>query len=191
MILNPYISFPTASTVSITDSFNRADSATLGTADTGQVWDSSAGSSGVFGISTNKAYLSTTAANSVAVLDSGILDYSISATSTSTTTDWGFTLRYVDNNNYLRVFCTSQYWVYISTRISGTQSTIASLASTPLVDGTVFRVDIIGDDVNVYMDDVLKLTGDLSGVLTSGTKAGLLSGNTSINRWEDFSLTQL
>lgn len=52
----------------ITDTFNRANSTTLGSAETGQAWSYYGG---VWGVSSNRAYQSTPAADSFAVVDLG------------------------------------------------------------------------------------------------------------------------
>ena len=178
-------------TVSITDSFNRTDSATLGTADTGETWTSSAGSSGVFGISTNKAYMSTPQANSVAVLDTGITNYSVGATFTGTEDEWGLVLRYVDSNNYLLVSFDSQYWHRITTRIASTNTDRVSQGTTTISDGTLVRVDVVGNAVTVYMNGIETLTYDLAGALSTGTKVGIFSSSSTNNRWDDFYVTEL
>ena len=178
-------------TVSITDSFNRTDSATLGTADTGETWTSSAGSSGVFGISSNKAYVSSPQANSVAVLDTGITNYSVGATFTGTTGEWGLVLRYVDSNNYLLVSFASQYWHRIRTRIASTNTAVVEKGFTTISDGTLVRVDVVGNAVTVYMNGIETLTYDLAGALSTGTKVGIFSSSSTSNRWDDFYVTEL
>lgn len=181
---------PSASIV--TDSFNRADSATLGVADTGEVWNSNAYAVGVFGISSNQAYLSTPNANSYAVLETGMTNISIKCTAVySGTGEWGLVARWEDSNNFLKINFVSNYWIYIRTRIAGVETNITSSGFNQLPNGTVVRVDIVGDAVQVYLNDVLRATGDLAGSLTTGTQAGLASNATTGNYWEDFSVTEI
>lgn len=172
--------------VSITDSFNRVDSNGLGATDTGQAW-----TTGGFGIISNKAYLRVLFSNQTATVDTGVLNYSITATPTDATGEWGLVARYVDDSNYLAIKFASGYWLYITTRVSGTNTNLAAIGFTSLPNDTVVRVDILNNSVNVYMDDVLKATADLGGVLSTGTKAGLFSNATSGQRWDNFTITEL
>ena len=190
-IINSYAYTAVGGPVSVTDSFNRTDSATLGTADTGEVWNSNAGT-GVFGILNNQAYMSTPYSNSYAILETGITDLSVQCTAIYSGGEWGLVARWVDKTNWLKIVMADNYWIRIRKRVANVETNITSVGFSPFPSGTVVRVDIVGDSVSVYWDDVLKATGNLAGAgVSTGTKVGISSNAATGNYWEDFSVTEI
>ena len=88
------------SDVALADTFQRADSATLGTAETGQTWTTVTGG---IGITSNLAQINTGAGTSLAIVDAGIANGSIECAwrYAGASSGNGMILRWIDSSNYL------------------------------------------------------------------------------------------
>ena len=159
---------------SMTDDFNRADSATtMGTAPTSQVW---APQNGTWGIISNKAYLVTaTAVDATTFLASNYLsDGQIEAdiTLSAARADVGLIFHAADNSNYLlcqlkKISGVDKISLY--KKSAGSYTLLTEVASAGLVLGTTYklRIEFYSGQLYVFLDNVqrlshLMLAGDLN-----------------------------
>ena len=189
-----------ASVAAITDSFNRADSATsLGNTDTGQTWQQVG--TGIVGIIGGTAYRATNYA--IAVVDFGQADMMVSH-KLITLGDYfcGHLARYVDANNYYELQGSSAGGglEYKVARIIGGAQTIVAGASipAPTASGDVLAVSYKeeggGTKIRCYKNGILVGESKTAGVPSvdttagrpMGTKAGLKPYNNGNIRLDDF-----
>ncbi len=151
----------------VTDTFTRADNAlTLGSAESGQAWTAVAGT---WGISSNKAYCVGDMDTETAVLESGIADGIVDCTVSGTLasgTDFRIPhvlVRYLDANNFLRVFYGAGN-VKLQKSDGGVTSDLAVTALAAL-DGTDYaiRIAMVGNSVKVYVDGTERISYTLAG----------------------------
>jgi hypothetical protein len=174
--------------VTITDSFNRADSTTtLGNADTGQAWTNV---TGVLGISSNQAYRVTAVSNeAVALLETGITDMIVKGTPVSGVTNRivGLIGRATDGNNFYLVLTDGSSVGQLYKKVAGTFIQLGS--NFALITG-VMELRCQGSTVSVYNDGVL-VASETDTALTTGTQAGFrISGTSGTPRLDDFSVEQ-
>lgn len=176
---------------SITDSFNRADSATtMGSTDTGQLW---VPNHGTWGINGNRAYEVATAADNqeTTVVQSGIADCTIAVTLAIATSQAGICFRCSDPNNL---------WVVLSTGTAGALQTYKRVAGTftqlgtnglPCANGDVLSVVLSGSSITVKKNGttVAACSGTDAHNATA-TKHGLyiFSISSTAARFDDFSI---
>lgn len=149
----------------LTDGFNRPDSATsLGTADSGQIYEPQGGS--VWGIAAGKAY--TTSATSVTVLaETGLNngEFTGKITFGAGGTLPGLVFRALDNNNRLGIFLdTAANSFQLWKADAGSSTTLASSSQTldPDIAYTVLVV-ANGTSITGYLDGTAVLTHTLAG----------------------------
>ncbi|HYE12267.1 MAG TPA: hypothetical protein VEF53_19015 [Patescibacteria group bacterium] len=156
------------------DTFNRADTTEgLGTSTTGQAWSSVLGDP--MGISSNKAYLSTSN-NSRSVVDIGISNFYFEGTvSTLGNTSAYLLFRYVDANNLWRLGHGETSGV-LQKIVGGTLTDFA--LPYQVKAGYRLGVECNGDIVRIYINGKMcfELTDDDN---NTGTKVGINLNNTT------------
>lgn len=145
-----------AAFVSIVDTFTRADNAaTMGSTEGAnpRVWSALVGG---WGISGNMAALQTTAADSVAVVDAGVSDCTVSITIKTTVSGQGVAFRCVDASNGWRTAYFSGS-LYLQKKVTGTYTDVPG---SPIVlapaDGDVIAVVLSGTSIIVKVNGVQK-----------------------------------
>lgn len=174
---------PAAGGVSITDSFNRASSATImGNTDTGETWTVL---SGTWGISSNTAYCSVAGVGqSHVVVDSGVSDCTITVTM-SALDDGGLCFRAIDDNN-LFVMAANAGAAIVYRRTSGGFTAIMSPATT-FTAGDVTQIVLSGTSIVWNKNgSLIASTTDSQGL--TATQHGLRSYFNG-TRFDDFSIT--
>jgi hypothetical protein len=147
--------------VGVTDSFNRANAGTLGTADTGQTWALLSGSAAIV---SNQAVGG--GGGGVAVIDALAADFTLTATVVAVAGDPGIVIRATDTSNYILITNSG-----IVRKVAGTDIPIRT-DSLGLVNGSVVRIEAYGPNITVYKDGVLKyVVGENFNV--TATKHGL------------------
>lgn len=181
----------------ITDTFNRADSATsLGTAGTGQSWEQLRGT---FGISSNVAYLASFVAGEInlTAVDSGEADVDIFAqvTVNPPVDAWiGIVYRVQDANNFRYFFHYQTFngFTVYSGRVQAGASTYDHLNATNLVASIATPVDLRvwcqGSTIRVYRNGVQMGSDFTSTFNQTMTKHGVLAANSSVPRLDNFAI---
>lgn len=181
---------PTSTTY--TDTFNRSNETDLSVTDTGQTWTHYR--SGRWGVSTNKAYLSTAHnAGSIAVIDAGTPDVTAECTISALdpSGDGGLAMRVEAVNNFFVFTVIDTGALVVLNCSAGSFSTITPSLSSTYTAGDVLKVTASGSTFTIYRNGVL------NGTLTNadhaaGTLFGLWGESTappSPLRIEDFSVT--
>jgi hypothetical protein len=140
--------------VKVYDSFNRADSATtLGNADTGQAWTIL---NGIFGISSNQAYIVSGSGDLAAVVNPALSDGTLGHTLSLLGSTIRLIFRSSDTSNYFNFQASSSgYSLY--RRVAGTFTQIGSYGTLP-VQGDKMKVTINGSSITCYVNDVAVMT---------------------------------
>jgi hypothetical protein len=176
-------------TVINSDSFNRADSTTtLGSTDAANGGLSKAWTAlvGTWGISGNAAYLASSTADSVAVVDEGVSD---NFTYTITTSVYHSTVqrviwRCIDSNNYFMLQGTAVW-----KKVSGSLSNIGSITGTR-ANGDVVKIVVSGNTHTIFIN------GTQAGQITdasnaAGTKHGIgANNNTTSTKFDNYKFEQ-
>lgn len=163
--------------VSITDSFDRANSnTTMGNTDTGETWTPNLGT---WGITANRAYSVPSTSQATTVIDSGVSDCTIEVTM-SVAGDAGLCFRATDNDN---VFVMNSSNLF--RRQAGGFTNLGAYGS--LVNGDVLRVTLSGSSIEVFVNGVSSLSIADSFNLTA-TSHGLRSNGPG-PEFENFSVT--
>lgn len=185
-----------AATLSISDDFNRADStSSMGSTSVGaKPWTAE---SGTWGISSNKAYVSSGPSSTVArtTIDAGITSGTVKATYTMGTggTTGGFVIRSDGaGNEYLVEFSNASQAPNIYKGVNGSYTIIGSGAATSVADGSVMTVIISGNTITLQDDGVTIATATTDGSYAAQTRHGLYivapNGGVGTMRWDDFSI---
>jgi hypothetical protein len=147
---------PAVPTLHIVDSFDRADSSNLGSADSGQPWIT--GGTDGFGVLANAAArgattVAGTTADSLAVIatDAADIDLSIVVAALSTTGGLGPIWRFSDASNYWLIDALPNATAKLYKKVAGTFSSVADLGVT-LVAGDTLRVVTAGPTHTVYVN---------------------------------------
>ena len=141
----------------VTDTFTRVDTTgPLGTADSGQTWETIAGTA--FGISSNQAY-NTDTANTLCIstIDSATYDGRVACTVTRTTQVAGVVVRLSDASNYWYVSLSGSATALIKV-VAGSPTTVATTAAT-FSGATSVEVALSGNSFSVSFNGVVLLTG--------------------------------
>jgi hypothetical protein len=143
---------PAASSIVVTDSFNRPDALTLGTTDTGQPW---AVASGLWGISANQAYERTVGADVIGVvtIDVGTRDGEVSARTFGAAFFLGIGARILDAyNGFFLVRQGSE--IGLQRRLPGVFEGVGGPAFVLSSTDARLRLRLRGRRLSVYADDV-------------------------------------
>jgi hypothetical protein len=167
----------------VTDTFTRADSATsMGDAESGQVWFPGYG---VWGISSNQAYLATDAGENVTWVK-GLAGGTISVTLATTQDAVGLAFRCQDRDNYWRVQVNSastRWDLYLVQ--AGVATLMGNTGTANVSSGAVVMVKAEGDQILVHVDGVLKLTVTDS-TFQKASRCGLYAAATGTARFDAF-----
>lgn len=178
---------PAPITQIVSDSFNRADSATsLGSTSTGQTWTVIRGTWGITG---NTAYPADGCpAPGYAVIDSGNKDGTIAVTATVNPQDTRIPFRVIDANNL--------YWVErkggnpgfyeLDKIVNGVSSVLASSSIAPK-DGDIIKIILSGPSINVYINGASTMSAT-DGSITS-SKHGIGTWCSGAVRFNDFTIS--
>ena len=178
------------------DSFTRADSATtLGTADTGQVWDAA---EGTWGIDSGQAALITVSGTSreTALIDAGVSDCTVRATfgtDASGTFAQRLVVRATDklNNFYVANMNTAGVVgdnITLWKREAAASSNMAPAAAHTWAIGDVVEVVLSGSSITVLVNGAALIAAS-SAFNQTATKHGLAASNNTSPRWTDFRVT--
>lgn len=170
----------------ITDSFNRADNpAALGVADTGQTWSALAGT---WSTLSNQARTATSvgANYNVAVLDAGRADCTVQLTASTVVAGIGISARVVDATNFIHLEAVGAT-LTLYRRVAGASTTIGSFAYT-VVNGDVMKMALSGSSIICYVNNV-SMISVTEATHASATKHGLLNFDSTVARYDDFSIT--
>lgn len=121
------------------DGFNRADSTTLGNANSGHAWTENAGNQEIVGNALRGV------SNGICTLDSGLELVTMHASgiftagSVAANVDFAIVLRFIDTSNFLYIELTGTLFQLVK-MIAGTPTALASQAFTP-VASTTYRID--------------------------------------------------
>lgn len=166
----------------VSDTFTRTDTTgPLGTADSGQTWETITGTA--FGITSNAAYnTDTTNAICVATIDSATYNGRVSCTVTRTTQVAGLVVRLTDANNYVYVSLSGSATT-LNKMVSGSPTILATSAST-FSGATSVEIVMSGSNYTVLINGAVLLTASDSFNVTA-TKHGLLRQQTVNNSRHD------
>ena len=178
------ITIAAAAADNTSDSFDRANSSTsLGSPDVGAAW-SVLTSGATFGITSDKAYLSSTTSQASAASDSGTATGSIAAdiTTSAVRTDAGLVINASDDNNYILAVLawgSTQNAIRLYKRDGGTFTQLGSDYVTPMAASTTYRFSVIRTSatVKVYLGNTLAqsytLTSAEQAKYNANTKHGI------------------
>jgi hypothetical protein len=138
-----------------TDNFNREDSATS----LGSPWTAR---SGVWGITSNKAYLTASATLPVATIEAYSSDHEVSAILSGDNNTQGLTVRYLDENNFYRLILSK---------------TFATIILSKCVDGNLTNVSNIGLSLNIDVRVTFKAEGDVVTISSQAAGGGAVVSN--------------
>lgn len=167
-----------------TDNFNRADSATS----LGSLWTAR---SGVWGIISNKAYLTASATRAVATVEAYSSDHEVSAILSGNNNAQGLTVRYLDENNFYRLILASGFGNVVlhkmvngvSTNLGGFLGLSANVRATLKAEGDVVTISSQAAGGGAVASRSFDIT-DAS--LRTGTKCGISGGNGGTSEtWDD------
>lgn len=140
-----------------TDTFTRGDGASLGTAESGQTWQTIAGTA--FGITSNQASNSdTTNAVCVGGIDAAIANGRVSCSVLRTTQVAGVAFRISDASNYWVVSMSGSNTTLVKT-VAGSPTTVATSAIT-YGAATVVEVSMSGSAISVSFNGVVRLNAN-------------------------------
>jgi hypothetical protein len=185
------------STVIASDTFTAADSATgLWNGTTSQrstpVGSKAWTGDGVanWGISTNRAYKPASSESFCTIQASDadvsvLCDYTIGATRN----DSGLVVRYVDNNNHIKIFADPAGW-YIQKKVAGVTTNVNNAGTVAAATTYSLKVVCNGSSIQVYVGGVLTVSGTVSdGAILGATKHGIYSFAATDHFWDNFAVT--
>jgi hypothetical protein len=164
------------------DSFNRADNAlTMGNANTGQAWIPGMST---WGISSNQAYSIDTAGTDMISIETGVSNFSVSATVKFSVNE-GIIFRYADANNHL-VLRINSTTLGLVKGVASVFTSIGSYSFTPVV-GTLYNIKAVcnGSSIQVFLDGVLRITATETANQTA-TQSGLRTAISTAGRFDNF-----
>lgn len=168
----------------VQDGFNRTDGA-LGNANTGQAWQTSAGT---FTISGQRATNTTAADADFTYLDAGISNALISSKLQGVSVSRaGILFRGIDANNFLLAFVHSDGNLKVYRRLAGSFTLLVQTPS-PVANTALHVMSVVcmGSSINVYINASLVISTTITDHVT-GSKCGLFSsGAGSAVFWDDF-----
>jgi hypothetical protein len=177
---------------SVVDSFDRADAPNeLGATESGQPWEAV---SGVWGVEGEQAVLvepNPDGVRSIAVVDIGAPDGTISATAGTLTQGWGLVFRYQGPFNYWFLTAAPEFATYNLARVvDGEVQNLGSIGLADIEDGAVVQVRMSGATIEISVDGTpVKAVTDTG--LIGATQAGLLASGVAAAdaTWEAFEAT--
>jgi hypothetical protein len=181
-----------SNTLTDTDTFTRADAATIGSTEVlAASWSALRGT---WGIATNAANLQTSGGtNNLAVFDTGVADGLIRVTFGSNNDGMGIVFRCQDSNNFLvvKIFATFGT-ATLSKVVAGVTTQIGStMNSMPVATGAVYVISYEGSTIHVSAGSALGSIAHQASfsdsTFSTQTKIGIFAPNTigSTRRWND------
>lgn len=167
-------------TILFQDIFSRPDTETLG-----GIWEVIVGNFTISGSSRAKAML-VDGATSIAVVNVGVSDNVSVETRIVTNDNEGLVVRLVDAHNYIGVMIDKNKELLITVVENDVKTHIARKAFER-GSSHVLKVELVGNEIRLFIDDVLELTGTTNKFI-SATKYGLngvTSGSTN-GSFDDF-----
>jgi hypothetical protein len=183
VFINPFVVAPAAA---LSDTFTRADSASvLGAAESGQTYTFFGG--GVWGISSNRAYMSTATNGGVAYANTGIANGTITCDVEFRANGDGIMFRGIGaslNDGWLCYLATGS----IQLLVPGFGSAAINAASTHTV-GVTYQIKVVfsGTAISIYDNGVLK-GSTTSATNQSNTWCSMRSGGGTA-RWDNLLVT--
>jgi lysophospholipase L1-like esterase len=182
------VTTPPATTVTyVSDEFNRSDATTIGVADTGQTWVTTA-----FGITGSKAKAT---GNAHAFVQTGVSDMSVTAmldTTTGTGTI-GVVVNAADANNRISFYRNANNTMILAKSDTGTLTALFT-SSALLADGVhKFRLTSNGALLSAYVDDVLITSYTMTAAEQTKFKAYTMAGlraSTAAGTADSFAVTK-
>lgn len=178
---------PTAAlTTIVTDTFNRADSASsMGTSDSGHTWTAL---QHTWGISSNTAYDTSSSSDGTCYVDSSNADCVLQVTLSTFSSKAGFTFRVQDlNNHYIIRMQSGTNDVVCFRRQGGSYNSQASNSITAPASSDVIKMVLRGSLAMFFHNGVLKLAFSNS-TFSTETKHGLHTLNDGTSRFDDFTV---
>jgi len=179
----------TPSAPGASDTFTRADAASLGTSSGGQPWTTHLGG---FSISTNAAKVSS-GSPAVASVEATLADATVKADMTfnpSGSGEVGVVARLSDGTHYIHATLYSGT-VYLLKQNAGVVN-LGSLAGQPTTGTHELKLVCSGTSLSVYVDGVLQLGPTTDAFNQTATRVGLTSGNLAsdlVSTYDNFSAT--
>jgi hypothetical protein len=163
----------------VSDTFARADSTGLGTAETGQTWTASAGT---FNVAAKAAVVSA-ATNTRAYVEVGSAEMwaSVKLVAALNTGAAFLVCRLLDANNYYRLgFNTGNGLIELQKIVAGTATVLTSWGVTsPTSAGDVLGLRCTGSTLTAYRNGMA--LGSVTDSSVSGTKAGIQAALTTVS----------
>ncbi len=174
-----------SSTSGITDSFNRADNAaSMGSADTGQVWVPNSGTWGILG---NQAYTPSAPVQATTVINAGVSDCTVQVTISVAANGAGLCWRSTDDNNHFLIE-TGGVTIPCFRKQGGGYTLVGSLAAEPaFASGDVLTVVLAGTLCTVKKNGTT-LYAFTDAIQSTATRHGLRCNATSVARFDNFSI---
>lgn len=163
----------------VSDAFTRADSTTLGNADTGQPWLALVGATN-FGLSTNSA--AGNSGSTANVIDAALVNVDVSGTVVVRDGGTAIITRVTDASNFYYAEATDSAPTLYK-RVAGTFTSLGVIGA--FANNDVLRVLISGSTMTIYRNgvSVLSITDT---TFSTQTKHGLWSGPSG--RWDNFQI---
>jgi hypothetical protein len=179
-----------AASISITDTFTRADSAlTLGSAETGQPWVVIG--TDVFGISTNRAYLVSgggTSGRRVAYIDTGAASGTLQVRAASSGASWNVDFRITDGLNFYQITTISATTVNWNKVVAGTATLLGTNAALTIADADLWAVVMNASTITIKQNGVTVIGPTADATFTTQTKHGFGQGVAAGTlRFDDYS----
>lgn len=189
------LGFSGGSSALATDSFTRADAASLGTTETGSLaWStvSAGGGTATGNIASNTAYVTNSAGgtDSHALVDCGTANHDVTITVSTMQNFASILVRFIDASNYVMVQkeSTAGYGMY--RRVAGTFTLMGSTSTVAPASGDVLRLVASGTTYTFYQNGTQRITATDATANTTGTKVGFRTTSTGVTaRFDDFSVS--
>jgi hypothetical protein len=183
-----------AEEASIVDSFDRADAPNeLGSTESGQPWTAE---SGVWGVQDERAVLvepNPDGQRSIAVVDVGSANATITVTAGTMRPGWGIVFRYQGPFNYWFLTASPDFATYNLGRVvDGQVQPLGGVGLAEVADGSVLQVRLVGSTLEISVNgNTVKAVTDTT--LMGATNAGLLAfGQGAADAsWDSFEATPL
>ena len=185
---------PVSAEKDITDAFTGTSAAGLGTADTGQLWETP---TGTWGKADGHAYLvdpnKEGGNRSMAVIDLKSGNGSVTVTAAKMTPSWGLVFRYKGPFNYWMLVASPKFGTYNLVKVEdGKATSVGNSGLTKQDAGTVVGVTFQGDQVAIVVDGV-QAAAFTDGAFATATKVGLVAADQTAKdaQWSAFSAKTL
>lgn len=149
--------------------------------------------SGTWGIVGNKAYCSSAADDSIATVDTGLVNMDVQAVVTlgaNPGPGWCLILSYVDSLNYIELEVASSGSMIMYQRLAGSYSQISDVGTAATGD-TIRATRTNGNQYTIYRNGSQVLQSDTTRTAhATATRAGMRQGSSGTGlRWDDFTHT--